>query len=276
MRPYNRQEQSRLGKPMCLIALSWRSHPRYVLALAANRDEFHARATAPAEFWPEAPHVLAGRDLEAGGTWLGITRTGRVAALSNYRDGEPRPGPRSRGELVRDFLLGTAAPRAYARDVDAGGGAYGGFNLLIGEIGTALYYVNNRGAPVQALTRAVHGVSNGHLDAPWPKVRRLCAALEALPAERAAAEAGLFHALADRTRAPDAQLPDTGVGIERERRLSPAFIADPVYGTRASTVILVGVDGRVSFTERRFGPGGVRMGETRRGFALEQTTDEEM
>lgn len=260
---------------MCLIAFSWRSHPQYALALAANRDEFHARSTAAAEFWGDIPDLLAGRDLEAGGTWLGITRTGRVAALSNYRDADPQRGRRSRGELVRDFLAGAVPPSLFAQTAYDEGAAYGGFNLLVGEIGGNVYYASNRSDLMHSLTWGVHGVSNGLLDEPWPKVRHLCGALEVLPEECAAAESALFEALADRNPAPDAALPDTGVGRERERLLSPAFIANGAYGTRASTVILVGYDGSVTFEERRFDPGGEPAGCTHRQFVLSHKTMEE-
>lgn len=260
---------------MCLIAFSWRSHPQYLLVLAANRDEFHARETAGAEFWSDVPDVLAGRDLEAGGTWLGITRTGRFAVLSNYRDGEARRGRCSRGKLVSRFLSGCAPPSLYTRTAYGEGSAYGGFNLLVGEIGGDLYYVSNYGDLKYPVTPGVHGVSNGLLDDPWPKVRRLCRALEVVPGRRADAESVLFEALADRAPAPDAALPDTGIGLERERLLSPPFIAGRDYGTRASTVILVGHDGAVSFTERRFGPDGAFEGNTRQEFTLASKTTKE-
>lgn len=256
---------------MCLIALAWRSHPEYPLVLAANRDEFHRRPTRPADFWPEAPEVLAGRDLEAGGSWLGMTRTGRLAALSNVRDGVPSSGPRSRGELVSDFLLGNQAAADYLEEVRLRAEEYGGFNLLVGEVEGGLHYFSNRLAqPPRALEARVHGVSNGRLNECWPKVCRLCAALEALPERQSQAEVQVFETLADPTQAADAQLPDTGVGLERERQLSPVFIVNPEYGTRASTLIVVDRAGCTTFEERRFGPDGKALGRTRRRFQLVQ------
>ncbi len=259
---------------MCLIALSWRSNPRYALVLAANRDEFHARPTLPADFWEDTPQVLAGRDLQAGGTWLGITRTGRLAALSNVRDGRARPGQRSRGELVRDFLLGETSPADYMQAVYARASTYGGFNLLVGRIGGELWYFSNYGDPPRPLDSAVYAVSNGLLDEDWPKVRQLRDVMAGLPPDQPRAETRLFHALADTTRPEDGELPDTGIGLERERQLSPVFIAGTEYGTRASTLILVDHDGRVTFEERRFGPEGQRQGRTRRNFELELETGE--
>ncbi len=235
---------------MCLIALAYRVHPQYPLVLAANRDEFRARPAAPAHFWPDAPHVLAGRDLQAGGTWLGITRAGRFAALTNHRDlrRAPTNGP-SRGALVRAALEQGIEPQDT--------GAYEGFNLLYGTL-EALRYHSNINAVDEVLAPGVHGLSNALLNTPWPKVQRATARLRTLvgaESSRPDVEA-LFELLADEERAADAELPDTGLPLELERAVSSIFIPGERYGTRCSTVLLVGSDGRVHFEERTFPSGG--------------------
>lgn len=241
---------------MCLIAFAYRCHPRYRLIVAANRDEFYRRPTAPADFWPECPPLLAGRDLEQGGTWLGVTRDGRVAALTNYRDpAAQKADARSRGGLVRDYLCGGLAPAEYLELARAAGGEYNGFNLLAGD-GDGLWYWSNRGTAPAEVPPGVHGLSNHLLDTPWPKVVRAKAGMAAcLRGPDEALAERLFALLADGAAAPDAELPDTGVGLAWERTLSPIFIASPDYGTRSSTVVLAGYDGRVWLGERTW-PGG--------------------
>ncbi|MDT8903659.1 NRDE family protein [Anaeroselena agilis] len=240
---------------MCLIAFAYKAHPRFSLVVAANRDEFYRRPTAPAGFWPECPGVLAGRDLDRGGTWLGVTRDGRFAALTNYRDpAENRPDARSRGELVRDYLCGALTPRGYLERVRAAGGEYNGFNLLVGD-STGLWHYSNRTGVATAVTPGVHALSNHLLDTPWPKAARAKAGLtECLAGADEDLAAGLFAVLADDVPAPDAALPDTGVGLAWERMLSPVFIASADYGTRSSTVALLG-EGGAWFAERTW-PGG--------------------
>ncbi|MGH8492930.1 MAG: NRDE family protein [Moraxellaceae bacterium] len=233
---------------MCLIALAWQAHPDYPLVVMANRDEFYRRPTTPARFWPEAPRLLAGRDLAAGGTWLGVTRQGRFAALTNYRDPEAPAGERSRGLLVSSFLQGQDSAWDYAMQVAAEGPHYGGFNLLLGD-GQALVVVSNRGTAPTRLSPGVHGLSNHLLDTPWPKVKKAKAGLEqALPALESE---HLLALLRNDSQADDDALPDTGVGLAMERMLSPLFIASPQYGTRASTVLLLGRE-RVLFVEQTF------------------------
>jgi len=255
---------------MCLILLAWRAHPQYPLIFAGNRDEHYTRPSAPADFWQDAPDVCGGRDLEKGGTWLGLTRAGRFAAVTNYRDGlAARPAPRSRGSLTADFLLGDAPPRDYLDGIVPNANNYGGFTLLAGDI-DQLYSLSNRGAGVAALSPGVHGLSNHLIDTPWPKVARGKARVSALlGADENGLVQGLFEALADCSPAPDPDLPDTGVGLQRERELSPAFIAGDRYGTRASTVLLVDARHEAHFLERRFGPGGAPLGETTRKFPLQ-------
>lgn len=249
---------------MCLIAFAWRNHPRYSLVVAANRDEFHSRATAPAGFWSDAPGVLAGRDLERGGTWMGVSRAGRFAALSNYRDLERAdPSKPSRGKLVADYLRGTESAADYAARVESVKAYYPGFNLLLGD-GLSLYYVSNRGPGAVPVAEGVHAVSNGLLDEDWPKVVRARTGLGALrDADRLYID-NLLDLLGDTREAPLEALPETGVGEAMERFLSPVFIRGESYGTRASTVLLIDAAG-VEFAERRFSPGG-RAQETRREY----------
>jgi uncharacterized protein with NRDE domain len=237
---------------VCLILVAWQVHPDYPLVVAANRDEFYARSTASADFWPESPQVLAGRDLEAGGTWLGITRQGRFAALTNYRDpASHKLQAPSRGKLVADFLRGKDSIDACLDTLDAA--AYNGFNLLLGD-GNRLIAFSNISMQRHELASGVYGLSNALLDTPWPKVgagkTALEAALTALPDETT-----LFHLLRDDMRHPDAALPATGVSLEWERLLSAAFIRSLDYGTRCSTVITVGAGGMVSFDEQTWLPG---------------------
>jgi uncharacterized protein with NRDE domain len=237
---------------MCLILFAWKRHRNFPLILAANRDEFYDRASAPAGFWDDAPDLLAGRDLRDGGTWLGITRGGRVAALTNYRDpASLKTGAPSRGLLVSDYLRGRESPGAYLDRIASDADRFNGFNLLVGDT-DELFCFSNRGAR-ERLQPGIHGLSNHLLDTPWPKVTRGKRALEALlEEEKGMSPETLFALLADRTRPPDDHLPDTGVGLAWERLLSPLFIESPAYGTRSSTVLLIDRKGNVNFIERVF------------------------
>jgi uncharacterized protein with NRDE domain len=271
-----------------LLAFALDAHPRYHLVLMANRDEFYARPTTPAGWWGDAPTVLAGRDEAAGGTWMGVTRAGRWAALTNVRDpARARDDAPSRGALVADYLRGERPPAAYLADLAARAGRYNGFNLLVGDGRTAAY-LSNRAADYDArdayadamdangtrppagpqpVAPGVHGLSNALLDTPWPKVARatdrLRTRLAAVAANDRASDARasdalantLLSALHDETPAPDDALPDTGVGLELERMLAPLFIRSDRYGTRASTVLLLARDGTVTFAERTFDHG---------------------
>lgn len=249
-----------------MIAFAWRAHPAFELILAANRDEFHERPTRPAQFWPEHPTLLAGRDERAGGTWLGVDERARFAALSNYRDPRSKATPdRSRGALVRDFLTGSDSAHAYTRAVERAGNHYGGFNLIAADA-EGLYYVSNRGAPARELSPGVYGLSNHLLDTPWPKLCRLRDAVDRRTRETRPDGDALFTALADTRHPPDAELPDTGVGSELERLLSPPFIVNERYGTRASTVVTVARDGAVRFEERSFDPNARPTGTRRHTF----------
>lgn len=254
---------------MCLILFAYRAHPEYPLIMAANRDEAFTRPAAAAAFWDDEPRIFAGRDLERGGTWLGIARTGRLAAVTNFRDpAAPRDAPLSRGALVRDFLAGEAHPERYLSAVSARADQYNGFVVIAGDL-ERLYWLSNRAPGVQPVTPGVHGLSNHLLDTPWPKIQRARQTLERLlGAAEAELRLRLFAVLADRTQAPDHELPDTGVGLLRERELSSVFVNGDRYGTRASTLILVHRDRSVLFVERAYGPGGAALGEVEQRFEL--------
>lgn len=246
---------------MCLIALAWRAHPEFPLVVAGNRDEFFARPTAAADWWPDRD-LLAGRDLRAGGTWMGVGRSGRFAALTNFRDPQAqRLDAPSRGALVGTFV-GSDGPavEALAR-IASDAPRYNGFNLLAGQwtgADAGLWIVSGPGpSRVMAVEAGVHALSNARLDTAWPKVDRAIDGLRAALASARAADdlaTDLFAMLDDRTIAADADLPDTGIPRETERALSAAFIRMPGYGTRATTVLIVAGDGRATFVERRCEP----------------------
>ncbi len=235
---------------MCLIVFAWKLFPDCPLVLAANRDEFFIRPTQPAAWWQDHPHVFAGRDLQAGGTWLGMDRQGRFAALTNIRNGRnPRPDTRSRGELVADFLRDGTAPDDYLDLVREQAGNYNGFNLIFGDASTLYWISNEDGAVFRALEPGIYGLSNGSLDTPWPKVVRAKAQFASLLCQSAPDDA-YFEMLADTTRPSDGRLPDTGVSLEWERLLSPICIESPDYGTRASTLLRVYGEGSGELQER--------------------------
>jgi uncharacterized protein with NRDE domain len=238
---------------MCLILLAYRVHPRYPLILAANRDEFYQRPTVPAAFWESEPQLLAGRDLMSGGTWLGISRTGRIAALSNYRDPRSiRDNAPSRGGLVTDFLRGNMSPAEYREILRQRSQDYNGFNLIFGDRHNLFVY-SNRGEVPPLLPPGIHGLSNHLLDTPWPKVTLGKKALAEILAHGKQPDVEeIFALLADRSLPDDSLLPDTGVGLETERFLAPLFISGPTYGTRSSTILLIGHDATVTFLERTY------------------------
>jgi uncharacterized protein with NRDE domain len=241
---------------MCLIVVAYEVHPRYRLILAANRDEFYDRPTAAAAYWEDAPHLFAGRDQVHGGTWLGVTGSGRLAALTNYREPHAqRAEAPSRGGLVSGFLKPEIGAEDYLEGLRRDAGAYNGFNLLFGDPDRLFCYSNKSGQAVR-LTPGIHGLSNHLLDTPWPKVVRARASLARVVAGGEFSREELFALLGDTTQAPDEQLPDTGVGLELERLLSSIFIESERYGTRSSSLLLVDRDGRVTFVERSFEKGG--------------------
>lgn len=237
---------------MCLIFLSLRQHPTYKLVVAANRDEFYARQTAPAAFWQTHPNVLAGRDLEAGGTWMGITKQGRISLITNYRDPQNiDPAAPSRGKLVSDFLTGQQAPHTYLNNIATSGIRYNGFNLIVGDLQSLWYYSNYRDG-VDQITPGLHGLSNHLLETPWPKVVRGKEKLATILQQSTITPDELFTVLYNETIAADNLLPSTGVSLELERRLSSMFIKSPNYGTRCSTVVLIDKNNQVTFAERTF------------------------
>jgi uncharacterized protein with NRDE domain len=246
---------------MCLILISYRHHAGFELIVAANRDESFGRETRPARFWPEAPAVLAGRDRAHGGTWLGITRHGRLAAITNVREPAPHdPAAPSRGALVADFLCGDQPAQAYAARVHETAAAFNGFNLLLYD-GRELVYVSNRAGAPQVLGPGLYGVSNHLLDTPWHKIRRGKAALAGL--QRSEPIPWLLELLHDPRPAPEDELPDTGLPRARERALSASHIpAAPgadgltLYGTRCATAITVSDTGHIGYSERSFAASG--------------------
>ena len=238
---------------MCLITFALEYHPRFRLVLAANRDEYFSRPSAPAAFWADAPQILAGRDLAAGGTWLGVTAAGRLGAVTNYR--EPPYGQGewlSRGRLVADYLAGNMSAEDYLAQVRQQGCEYRGFNLLVAD-GDGLWYWSNRGGAPSRVAPGLHGLSNHLLDTPWPKVVSAREGMGRLLRADSPDPEALFGLLGDRAAFPDHLLPDTGVGVERERLLSSLFIAGDNYGTRSSTIILMDRAGPITFMERSYG-----------------------
>ncbi len=241
---------------MCLILLAYDVHPQFRLILAANRDEFYDRPTLPMAFWEDHPDILAGRDLKGGGTWLGITRSGRLAAITNYREpGGPKPDAPSRGRLVSGFLSGNSSPKAYLDAVSLTSQTYSGFNLIVGNA-SGLFYHSNRKPGIHRLDPGWYGLSNHLLNSPWPKVEKGIALLKSAVSDSDSVKMpAIFQLLKNRDFPPDDRLPDTGVGIEWERILSPMFIQSHGYGTRSSTVIFVGRNGTVQVAEQPFEKG---------------------
>ncbi|MEQ8484561.1 MAG: NRDE family protein [Pseudomonadales bacterium] len=246
---------------MCLVLFAYDPHGECPLVVAANRDEFYARPASGAHFWADAPHLLAGRDLSAGGTWLGVSRRGRFATVTNFAEEGPSDAPHSRGRLPEAFLAGAAPAHDYAHALH--GLSYRGFNLLLWD-GQALVYTSNRGH-TQDLEPGVYGLANAELGARWPKVVSGSAALADVIAAGADPEA-LIALLADRSVPPDEVLPRRGRPLELERRVAPCFIVGEEYGTRASTALVIRRssggrrgDGRgsIHFIEQAYGAGGV-------------------
>lgn len=248
---------------MCLLLIAIDVVPDRPLLLLGNRDEFHARASAAAAPWSEDARVVGGRDLVAGGSWLALRGDGRFAAVTNLRTGLPATAPRSRGDLVRSFVLGDDAPQRWLETLRSVVGEYGPFNLVVGDAGGA-FALGSSDSRVRALGAGVHVVSNGPIGVHWPKTERVQRGFERLLADRAEfEEAGMLDLLRDETPPPDSALPDTGVGLALERLLAPIFIRGENYGTRASTLVTRGADGRWLLRERCFAPMGRMDGEVR-------------
>jgi len=238
---------------MCLIVFAYKYHLRYPLILAANRDEFYDRPTRESRFWDDHPNLLGGRDLLYGGTWMGITRAGRFAAVTNFRErARSLKHPLSRGLMTRDFLASRESPETFLKGIISREEEYNGFNLLLGDMASIIYY-SNRNRKMKVLEPGIYGLSNHLMDTPWPKVVRTRQALAEIAAGTDPVNIDeLFKVLYDRTPAADDELPDTGIEPELEKALSSPFIVTPAYGTRASSVLTLDADGQVKFAERSF------------------------
>jgi uncharacterized protein with NRDE domain len=241
---------------MCLIMFAYQAHVKYKLIVAANRDEFYKRPTAPAHYWEDHPYILAGRDLSKMGTWLGVTKAGRFAALTNYRNPmEITEGKRSRGELVADFLKDNGHPENYMCDLAEKRGLYPGYNLLAGDT-NELYYYSNIEDKIKLIEPGIHGISNHLLDSDWPKVERGKEALSRIINEsHGDLSERMLTLLQESDPASDEVLPNTGVSLEWERMLSPIFIKSDSYGTRCSTVLLM-TDEAIYFREQVYAKEG--------------------
>lgn len=251
---------------MCLIAFSYKTHPTYKLIVAANRDEFYQRPTRPAQFWTEEkqPHILAGKDLKASGTWMGISKTGKWGALTNYRDPKNiRENAPTRGTLVLDFLKTERSAFEYLKNVEDSSKSYNGFNLLIGEK-DSLYHYSNENQKITEIVPGIHGLSNALLDTPWPKLDQAKKDLKKVTAEQNFDKEELFEILKNPEKAPDDKLPKTGIPYEWEKAISSVFIKTENYGTLCSTLLLVDYDGNAEFTERRY--------DTESGDIIEENT----
>jgi uncharacterized protein with NRDE domain len=250
---------------VCLLVIAWQAHARYRLIVAANRDEFHERPAAPLHKWSEAPGILGGRDLQAGGAWLAIDSARRFGVVTNYRDLQRRAaGAPSRGRLIPDYLSQERGARDYLETLAPAADRYSGFNLLLTD-GAGLWYASNRASPpFRALPPGIYGLSNHLLDTPWPKLARVRREFETSLETSPAPQAGdLMAMLADRAPAAAHEpLPETGLTPEWERVLSSPFVLHPVYGTRCSTVVLLESDGALTVRERRFDAAGAVTGET--------------
>jgi len=258
---------------MCLLVLAYGVDPQRPVVLAANRDEFYARPSTPLGVWPDEPDICAGRDLSQGGTWLGMTRSGRFAALTNFRRGGARAGARSRGDVVLDYLRSPLAPARYLTQLAGYADQFGGFSVIVGDLEHEPYYFSNQGNVTQRMAPGIYGLSNQRLDEPWPKVTRAKQRIAALvgtaarerptfATQQVSAET-LCDAMLDRDQPTDALLPDTGIGIERERMVAPIFIASEDYGTRAVTAMIIDSDRRALIYERSYGSQASYLGDAR-------------
>lgn len=262
---------------MCLLLIAINPQPEQALLLLGNRDEFHQRASTPAQKWPNDARVVGGRDLVADGSWLALRDDGRFAAVTNLRTGVPATAPKSRGWLVRDFLRGDESPQVFLDALRASAGDYGPFNLVVGNR-DGVFALSSADIEVRALKHGVHVISNGAIGVHWPKTERLQRRFQEMvqPDAGTVDESRLLDLLVDETLPPDIALPDTGVGLELERRLAPIFIRGEKYGTRASTLVTHGADGLLTLRERRFGSAASAAGESRWcakiGHAFEETS----
>lgn len=245
---------------MCLVIVAWQQHPEFPLIVAGNRDEFHQRPSQSAHWWPDHANIAAGRDLQAGGTWLGLHRKGRFATVTNFRDAEPtKAGFRSRGYLVTEFLHGDQSPIGYVDGID--GSDYAGFNLLACD-GESLAYLSNRGDKSLTLQPGIYGLSNALLDSPWHKVVCAKAAMRQLLDHSKVADTDFFRLLNDREKAPADKISDDRLPLAKAHTFSAPFIVSPEYGTRCSTLVLRDAVGRWRLRERSFAADGMVTGES--------------
>jgi len=246
---------------MCLILFSWKNHPNYTLVLAANRDEFYNRPTKRAEFWEDHIEILAGRDEKAGGTWMGITKSGRIAALTNYRDPQNiDSNAASRGQLTTNFLSGTDSPEQYLRKLKNSSTHYNGFNLMVGDE-NSLFHYNNVNHNINEVKPGTYGLSNGFFQESWPKIKIGRDGLESIMKQENISIQDLLNLLDNRQQAKDSELPKTGIPLDWERALSALFIEKDDYGTRCSTIIMIDRERKISFTEKTYGVGGQEASE---------------
>jgi uncharacterized protein with NRDE domain len=250
---------------MCLLVLAWLSHPRYRLVVAGNRDEFHDRPAAPLGWWTDLPGILAGRDQRAGGTWMGVSRSGRFGVVTNFRGVDAAAGERapSRGQLVPRFLGERDDPGVFLQTLGESARQFAGFSLLVGGPTTLHYYSNAMDGGPRELPPGIYGLSNHRLDEPWPKLTRTRARFAAALEADDPAPADLIDLLADREPAGPGAPADTGLPLELERALSAPFVRHERYGTRCSTLVRVEHGGRTVMNERRFDPSGAHCGSSR-------------
>ena len=254
---------------MCLIVFAWKAHPDYKLIVAANRDELHARPSQDAHWWPDQPHILAGRDLQAGGTWLAIARSGRFATVTNYREQQQaRAGLRSRGEIVTNFISSDADALTFVASIT--GEDYAGVSVLAADH-EDICYVSNRGDAPVSLAAGVYGLSNASLDTPWSKLVRTKEALTGLIDADKVNSTELLRLLADKTPAASSEVHTNDLPFKLARALTAPFIVSDTYGTRCSTIVLIANDGQVDFSERRFDPDGAASGDSNFSIGCEKT-----
>jgi len=253
---------------MCLISFAYKIHPRYSLVLLANRDEFYKRPARKAQFWTEEgfPDILAGKDLSAGGTWMGINKNGKWAALTNYRDmNKLKPNPPSRGDLVLNFLKSESTAKKYLENLKEKAPMYDGFNLLTGD-NKGVFHFSNVTNKITLIKPGVYGLSNALLNTPWPKLENAKSELALhIKAENLNRDT-LFNILTDQQKADESQLPETGLTKEMEKAISSIFISTDDYGTRCSSLLFIDMEGNIDFTERSYIPGTNDMEEVRFAF----------
>lgn len=254
---------------MCLIVFSFKQHKKYSFILAANRDEFYDRPTRAARFWDQHPHLLAGKDEKLGGTWLGITKQGKFAALTNYRDlSNIKVSAPSRGKIVKDFLADNRDPLRYLEDLKTTTGDFNGFNLITGSP-DKLYHYSNETDKITKIEPGIHGISNAVINTPWPKVEAAKSAFKNAISGEGVDESRIFKLLGNSQQYPEDQLPKTGLTEDMEKLVSPIFIKSEDYGTRCSTLVTIREDGEVTFIEKTYTPkAGTVTSEARFNFRI--------